>query len=560
MRVLGIHIGHDSSAALVVDGRIVADVAEERLRRVKHCAGLPTRAIDYCLRMAATDGGIDAIAVPTTQALPQLNQWLGAGHGAAREPPGTSTHQRVARMTSTAALEPPLYLRQSLLPAGVPVIPVEHHRAHAASAFYTSGVQQRQLIVTMDGVGDGRSTCVWRGEDGKITPLLELSESASLGWFYGCVTEALGWWHGDGEGKTMGLAAFGDSSRCRGCLDRFHPTFSDGGLVEPHDYGRPSYWTETGTLHWHLREAEEIAALIARHGREHVAAEAQRVLEEQACALVLPWLEKENVDAISCAGGTFLNVKLNQRLWETGRLSRQHVYPNAGDAGLAAGAALHVHFQAHPQQPIPTLEHMFFGPEYADDETELCLQVRRLQYRRVDDPADEAARLLAEGGIVGWFQGRLESGPRALGHRSILMSARDRRNCDVLNARVKFRESFRPYCPSMLDESRDVYLNGARAEEFMTTSFRASAAASTRVPAAVHVDGTMRPQMVRRDVNPLFWDLLKRLDDLTGESLVLNTSFNIAGEPLVNTPSDAIRCYFDSGLDALVMNRYVLTK
>lgn len=560
MNVLGIHVGHDSSAALVMDGRIAADVAEERLRRIKHCAGVPTQAIAYCLRVAELHGRkIDAIAVATRGPVPQLAGWL--GDAIVDDPHSTvATSQRARRIAVAPSMAPPLYARHPGLPARVPVVHVDHHLAHAASAYYTSGFEGKQLIVTLDGVGDGHSTCVWRAENGHLEALLELGRDASLGWFYGCVTEALGWWHGDGEGKTMGLAAFGDSGRCRGTLTGFHPEFSAGDLIRPHDYGRPAYWTENGALHWHMAEAEPIRALIERHGREHVAAEAQRVLEVQVAALVLSWLTKERVDAIACAGGVFLNVKLNQRLWETGLLSRQHVFPNAGDAGLAAGAALQVDFQASPRQPMHRLDSMNFGPEYTDDEIEQCLCTRGLRYHRVEDPADEAARLLADGRVVGWFQGRMESGPRALGNRSILMSARDRRNAERLNARVKFREAFRPFCPSLTDESRDDYLEDARAEEFMTTSFRARTSAADRVPAAVHVDGTMRPQTVRREANPLFWRLLMRYAELTGESLVLNTSFNVAGEPLVTTPRDAIRCFFDSGLDCLIMHGFVLTK
>ncbi len=546
MRVLGIHVGHDSSAALVVDGRIVADAAEERFRRIKHCAGFPTRAIAWCLKGAGESGSaIDAIALSTSRAVPQLNQWLGSSPGAAGG-------------FSAGGL--PLYLRPSGVSAKTPVFQVPHHRAHAASAYYTSGYEGKQLIVTLDGVGDGRSTCLWRGEGGRIEPLLELGETASLGWFYGCVTEALGWWHGDGEGKTMGLAAFGDSSRGRGCLQDFHPSFSNGELSRPHVFGRPAGWAEGGALHWHLRESEGIARLIEKHGRAGIAAEAQSVLEEQVCELVLPWLAREGVGAIACAGGVFLNVKLNQRLWDSGRLTRQHVFPNAGDAGLAAGAALSVHFQESPRPEIPALEHMFLGPEYTDDEIERSLRTRRLTYQRTHDPAGEAARLLAGGRIVGWFQGRMESGPRALGHRSILMSPADPGNRDILNSRVKFRESFRPYCPSLLESHREIYLENSRDEPFMTTSFRASPAAVSRAPSAVHVDGTMRPQIVRPEASPRFGRLLQQFGNLTGDPLLINTSFNLAGEPLVNTPSDALRAYFDSGLDALVMGTFLLSK
>lgn len=572
MNVLGIHVGHDSSAALVADNHLIADVAEERFRRLKHYGGVPTRAIAYCLAIAAErELAVDAIAV-AGRTLPEgLRQWLGAttattttatatgeasGAAGARE----SLAARARRLAAAPAVAPPLYLARPNLPPGLPLTCVDHHRAHAGSAYYTSGRSSKQLVVTIDGIGDGRSVCLWRGEHGRLEPLLELDGTASIGWFYGCVTEALGWWHGDGEGKTMGLAAFGDASRCHGCLEPWHPVFADGALVTAREFGRPAYWPESAAMHWHLAVAEEMLPAIKKHGREHVAAEAQRVLEEQVCALVHPWIARERVDALSCAGGVFLNVRLNQRLWQTSQLRAMHVFPNAGDAGLAAGAALDVAAHAAPHHAVQPLNHVYLGPEFTTAEIEACLDTRRLTYRRVDDPAMAAAQLIAEGRSVGWVQGRMECGPRALGNRSILMDARDRRNVNVLNHRVKMRESFRPYCPSLLSDSGPRYLDDARDAPFMTTSFHATDGAMAEVPAAVHVDGTVRPQTVESRVNPLFHSLIENVGELTGQPIVLNTSFNLGGDPLVNSPSDALRAFVDSGLDVLVIDHFELRK
>ena len=387
-----------------------------------------------------------------------------------------------------------------------------------------------------------------------------METEASLGWFYGIVTEALGWWHGDGEGKTMGLAPYGDPEKVRGVLDPFYPKFSGGRLVEPHNFGRPYFWNANSAFQWHFDEAQEIQCLIHQYGREHIAAEAQRVLEEQAMGLVMPWLVREKTRRLSCAGGVFLNVKLNQRLWETGKLERHHIYPNAGDAGLAAGAALYAYFEANPDAPIPRLEHLYLGPEYSNDEIGAILDARGLDYRFVEDVSDEGAQLLADGKILAWFQGRMESGPRALGNRSILMSANKPENKDFINARVKFREPFRPFCPSLLFEHRDAYLCNGREEAFMITSFDVQPEKRDKIPAVVHVDGTVRPQTVRREINPRYWDLIRRFGELAGEYLVLNTSFNIRGEPIICHPREAIRCFYDSGIDVLVLANFILEK
>jgi carbamoyltransferase len=562
MNILGIHIGHDSSACLVRDGRIVADVAEERFTRTKHYAGLPLSSVGYCLESQdLTIKDIDVVAVPTGGCLPPLNFLLDL------KSPRKEKRSRLGRMEDQArrvfkrlSQKPPLYIKQYPLPDSVSIVHVEHHLAHAASAYYTSGSAEKQLIVTMDGSGDGVCICLWRGENGRIEPLQKFANEASLGWFYSNVTEALGWWHGDGEGKTMGLAPYGDPERARGVLDRFYPKFSGGQLVEPMQFRGPYVWDQAGAMQWHFDDAYDIQPLIERHGREHIAAEAQRVLEEQTKELVYPWLDKEKTRNLTCAGGVFLNVKLNQRIWESGRVDRQWIYPNAGDSGLAVGAALYAYHQANSGQPIGSVDNLYWGPEYSEKEIESVLKLRQLTYQRMDNVEDFAARQLADNKIVAWFQGRMESGPRALGNRSILMSCNRKENKDIINARVKFREAFRPFCPSLLWENRHDYLEKARDEFFMITSFTCKENKRDKVPAVVHADATLRPQTVQKSFNPRFWTLINEFGRLTGEPLVLNTSFNVMSEPVINHPREAIRCFYDNGLDVLVMGNFVLSK
>jgi carbamoyltransferase len=562
MNILGIHTGHDSSVALVRDGRVVADVAEERFVRTKHYCGLPIRALDYCLNsQKLTMSNIDIVAVPTLHSLGDLNFLLDL-KGTKRERP-TRRRQALEFMRgimNKPEVRPPLYMKTFPLSPRTEIVHVEHHLSHAASAYYTSGTRDKQLIVTIDGSGDGVSVAVWRGESGRIQRLQAFPTSGSVGWFYSNVTEALGWWHGDGEGKTMGLAPYGDHSKCEGVLDKFAPEYANGELIEHHDFGRSCYWNETGATQWHFDDSYAIRDLTLKHGRENIAAEAQRVLEERVKSIVFPWMDRERTRNLSAAGGVMLNVKLNQRLWESNRITLHHTYPNAGDSGLAVGAALYAYYEANPSAQIFPIEHLYWGPEYSAKEIEDTLKLRRLEYKRLDDIEAYTAARLAEGNIVGWFQGAMESGPRALGARSILMSANAAENKDIINARVKFREAFRPFCPSLLWERKEDYLEKARDEFFMITSFNCRPSKRSKVPAVVHADQTLRPQTVKQGFNQRFWNLINEFGKLTGEYLLLNTSFNVMGEPIVNNPQEAIRCFYDNGLDVLVLGNFVLEK
>ena len=255
-----------------------------------------------------------------------------------------------------------------------------------------------------------------------------------------------------------------------------------------------------------------------------------------------------------------MNVKFNQKLWQTGEVEDQWIYPDPGDAGLAIGAALQAYYDRHPDRHNLRIKDLYWGPSYTDQEIESVLKERGLVYEKPVDLSVAVADLLVKNYAVGWFQGRMEAGPRALGGRSILMSPLVAENKDRINAKVKYREAFRPFCPSMLAESRDTYLRGARDERFMISSFEAAPQKRDKIPAVVHVDGTVRPQLVYKDVHPRYYDLIRAFGEKTGESVILNTSFNVKGEPIVCNPREAIKCFFDTGLEALVLGSFVVLK
>jgi carbamoyltransferase len=563
LNILGVHIGHDSSAALLRDGHLVADVAEERFTRIKHYSGIPYSSVSYCLKAGSLGmEDIDILAISSSDAIPELNFLFEMENGA-RERKSIRSHAAdMYRRYFSSAKKPPIYISKFPFHRQTQVVHVDHHLAHAASAYYTSGLSktERALIVTCDGAGDGFSLCVWRGENGRIQPLKKFKTDGSIGWFYSNVTEALGWIHGDGEGKTMGLAPYGDFMKCRGVLDSFYPKYAAGELVEPHSFGPGYYWNETGSMEFHFDEAGDIRTLVQKHGAANIAAEAQRVLEEQVMEVIFHWMDKEKTTVLCTAGGVFLNVKLNQRLWYSDKITKHWTYPNPGDSGLAVGSALYAHHESAPDDPIHLQEHLYWGPEYSNDEVAVIVRERSLQAKYVEDVAEEAARLLAQNKILAWFQGRMESGPRALGNRSILMSTARKENKDIINERVKYREGFRPFCPSLTIESAENYLVQYRAEPFMITSFDTIEGKKARVPAVVHADGTARPQTVRREINPEYWKLITEFGKLTGDPVLLNTSLNIKGEPMICHPREAIRCFYDSGIDHMMIGNYLFSK
>jgi len=579
MNVLGLHYGHhDSSVTLVRDGRIIASAAEERFNHQKHYSGFPMSALSYCLSAGHVSmKDIDEVAIPTASpyddklALILGRKSIGKLAFAQYAPEmGMKDYARFAALTVVKRLHGlveegmPLYEKVFPFPKSRPILSVDHHVAHAASAYYTSGFQDRCLVMTADGSGDALSMTVWLGEKGKLKKLLKIGNDGSLGYFYSMVTEALGWWIGDGEGKTMGLAPYGKIDSVKGKLDRFVPHFENGRLVTTVNFGPVQAWhVPSGTVHWHFRDSSIIKRLVKRYGAENVAAEAQRKLEEEMVPLVMSWVKETGVKYLAAAGGIFLNVKMNQRLWEQGKLRKIHIYPDAGDGGLSGGAALYCYFTRHPEKKIPQVGGAYFGPSYTDEEIEKVLSIRNIKAKKYNqnELIERVADLLSTGKIIGWVQGRMEIGPRALGNRSILMDPRKAKNKDIINARVKYREGFRPFCPSMTVAASQKYLvNPMVSAAYMVVSFDVVPKMRNVIPAVTHVDGTARPQIVTKEANPLFHRLLTAFGKKTGVEVLLNTSFNIKGDPIVCTPSDALKCFVDTGLDYLVLGNYLIEK
>jgi carbamoyltransferase len=562
MIVLGIHQGHDSSAAIVKDGKIIADVQEERFARIKHSKNVPLKSIEFCLEQA----GIEDIN--EVDYVSSAGENLSLELAAVFEIPTKSDHmairigKSILGKTTFNRSKLPIYYPDFKLKDPCKLINSNHHLAHAASAHFTRKTADKCLVFTVDGAGDNICTAIWEAEGSKIKLLKSYYREASIGWAYSVVTEGLNWIHGDGEGKTMGLAPYGDYTKCMGVLDKYFPEFKDDRLVKESNLGESYFWSENGSIQFHIEDSKEVRDLIVKYGREHIAAEAQRKLEENVMNLVFGWIKKTGIKRVAFAGGVMLNVKLNQRLWNNrgDLIVEQHVYPNPGDSGLAVGAALLQYYKFNEFKGYEDFNHLYLGPEYSNEEIEKILKIRKLKYEYLENPSKKAAELLADNKIIAWFQGRMESGPRALGNRSILMSPLRAENKDIINAWVKFREGFRPFCPSLIYEKRHDYLEDFKDEFFMITSYDVTGRKRDKIPAVVHVDGTLRPQMVQKETNPRYWELINEFGNLTGEYIVLNSSYNVMGEPIINTPKEAIRGFFDSGIDALFLGNYYISK
>lgn len=574
MYILGIHLGHDSSVALLKDGEVLAAAAEERFTHLKHYSLTPIRALDFVLKKAKISmKEVDLVVIPAMTTLPELKVLLNLEEKTLLFPQGENVKKDLLYFVKFLLIKVIQFLRQTTeiqLPVYIKnfdagkkeIVNIEHHLAHAASAYYSSGFTEKTLVFTADGAGDGLSLTLWLGENNRLQPLYKVGRNGSLGAFYSTVTEALGWMVGDGEGKTMGLAPYGNYKKLKGKLDFIRPHFENGYLAKKYNWGWPGIFFDSGTEHWHFDKALEVKKLIQKYGEENVAAECQRVLEEEIIFLLKMWLQKTGAKYLAAAGGVLLNVKVNQKILSSCDLENFYVFPDAGDSGIAVGAALYGYFLKNPRIIPKKINSVYWGPEYSDSQIKKILDIRRIKYQKLDKfkLTKIVANLLSKNYIVGWFQGAMEMGPRALGNRSILMDPRYAENKDIINKTVKYRESFRPFCPSILDTAAEDYLETLKDAPFMIIADHVKKNKTKHIPAVVHVDGTVRPQIVFRQQNPLFYELLSNFGSITGVPVLLNTSFNIRGEPIVATPEDAIKCFFDTGMDFLSMGSFLISK
>jgi len=551
---------HDSSACLVRDGELVFAVAEERLSRLKHDAGFPRLAIQACLDFAGVRAQeLDDVCFGWPE--PGIGYRHDLKCYAGGKLPLTFTNlitstQHFLSMTHQRGGAKRFVQHFGEVKARFRF--VDHHLAHALSAFAYSGFEDAAVVV-MDGRGAWEATSIWRGRDGRLEHVLTIPFPDSVGVFYSEFTEFLGFHRNSDEWKVMGLAPYGSPGvDLRAFMD-----------VETRDGDRP-YRAHSGRLI--SRDGAEFAEMIARLGAARVAESeieqrhkdiayaVQEACEVAMMNVVRLAMAKTGSRNLCLAGGVALNSKANGKIVASGLIDRIFVQPAASDDGVALGAALAPYLDGGGKLPNRAMRHAYLGPCFDDDAIEAVLRTYKLHYTRVADAAEPAADLLAEGKIIGWFQGRMEFGPRALGARSILADPRDPEMNAKVNNAVKFREWWRPFAPSLQKEIAGEYLESATDSPFMILTAQVRPEKRAVIPSVTHVDGSARPQTVEKEINPLYWRLIDGFGRRTGVPVIMNTSFNLRGEAIVNTPTDAIRTFFSSGMDYLVMGNFVVEK
>jgi carbamoyltransferase len=445
--------------------------------------------------------------------------------------------------------------------------PVEHHLAHASSAYHLSGFREKTAILCIDGKGEYATTFFGYGEQGRIHRLKEFYDPDSLGGVYGAMTEYLGFEMLDGEYKVMGMAPYGDADRYdisrlirpRGRGFEVDTRYVKTVGLRRHKENGVGFFFSDRLIEW---LGPRRMGDVADEPYIHYAAAMQRMFEDWSLELLQTYLGDvlRESGKLAFAGGGALNVKLNQRIIALDAVDELFVQPASGDSGTALGAATYV--AAREGATISPMTHVYLGPAFDADVCRLALEARSepLAFRKLTDVARETAELLAAGHPVAWFQGRMEFGPRALGGRSILGCPNAPGIADRINEQIKFRERWRPFCPSVLDRIAGEIIQTEQPAPFMTITFDVAETWKSRIPEVVHEDGTARVQVVTEKQHPRYYALLEHMERLTGNGVVLNTSLNRRGEPMVCSPDDALNMFFGSDLEYLVLEDYLVTK
>ena len=571
MIVLGLSgaLSHDASAAILVDGKIIAAAEEERFIRDKHAKNqFPYEAAKFCLKQAGVKPeDVDIVAFPYAEIPLSTNaRWHFAKrhwYAPDRALDAIFNGNRRFRRNRNRSLA----LMAELGLTNAKFVPVEHHLAHASSAYHLSGYTEKTAIVGIDGKGEYATTFFGYGENGKIHKIKEFYDPDSLGGLYGAMTEYLGFDMLDGEFKVMGMAPYGDASKYdlsdlakfeNGELIVNTKLVNVVGLRRYKENGKGYYFTP---------------ALVERLGPKrqgdeiddpyiHYAASIQALLEKLALEMIEYYLGDiiRETGKIVMAGGVALNVKLNQRIIGLPSVKELFVQPASGDNGTSLGAAT---YAAHlAGETIHKMEHVYLGPSFTN---EACIAAceahdQKPIFTKVEDGPKKAAELLAAGHPLAWFQGRMEFGPRSLGCRSILGDPSFPGVADRINAQIKYRERWRPFCPSMLDTVAEDLLQTKHPAPYMTFTFDVNPAWNERIPEVVHEDGTARAQVVTRETNPRYYALIAHLEKLRGNAVVLNTSSNRRGEPMICSPADALNMFYGCDLEYLMLEDILVTK
>lgn len=584
---------HDSAAALVVDGRIVAAAQEERFTRKKHDAGFPAEAIRYCLQEVGLQlADIDRVVFydkPLLKFERLLETYLAYAPAGFRSfltaIPVWLKEKLYLKKTLKRELAALGGLKESELPT---LMFTEHHQSHAASAFFPSPFP-KAAVMCLDGVGEWATSSVWLGEGNRLTPQWDINFPHSLGLLYSAFTYYTGFKVNSGEYKLMGLAPYGEPRYVDLILEHLLDLKDDGSFrLDMQYFNYAAGLTMTGPKFHALFDGEPRQPESPVTQKEMDLARSIQVVTEEIVLRLARTVHRElGVDRLCLAGGVALNCVSNGRLLREGPFREIWVQPAAGDAGGALGAALAV-WHEYLDQPREAdgrndrMQGSYLGPSYGNDHIECYLQEIGAKYRRLEDAEllPEVAGLMADNRVIGWFQGRMEFGPRALGGRSIIGDPRSTDMQSVMNLKIKYRESFRPFAPAVKADKVSEWFQHEAVSPYMlmvapvAESQRIAMTAEqenlfgidklnvprSRIPAVTHVDYSARIQTVHPDTNPRFHGLLDAFEQRTGCPVSINTSFNVRGEPIVNTPEDAYRCFMRTEMDVLVLENCLLLK
>ena len=568
MNILGIsYLSHDSSAVLISDGNVVAMVEEERLSRVKHDNGFPRRAIDFVLNEGGIQASdIDVIAVPYKW---QTGLARRAVYGIKNI---SKTRSFILRNVAPQLLGLSTNIEDKIrglvthnigdLSAKCRIVFYEHHISHAASSYLASPFD-KSLIISWDGRGEWPCILAALGRGDRIEVVHREYFPNSIGQAYQAISQYLGFSDMGDEYKVMGLSAYGEAKY----MDTFRNFIKvkKSRVAINQSYMNYYIYNRDMADRFSLNMTRELGA--ARHDREpieqrhmDIARSLQDRVNEVGVEVTASLRSRFGDTKLCLAGGVAQNIILNHKIFSTAGFEDVFVQPASHDAGLALGAALLASRDHGGERERFVMRATGWGPSYSSEKISGELENYGLSYVRVPEVEKLAARMIADGHVIGWFSGRSEFGPRALGHRSILADPRRAEMQDIVNRKIKFREEFRPFAPSVMAEHFDEYFAGAPVNQFMTFYASLKEGKGDAIPAVTHVDGSARPQAVYQDCNPAYWRLIDAFRDETGVPVVLNTSFNVKGEPITDSPSDAIRCFFSTGIDFLVLEDCVVTK
>ena len=560
MNILGISCYyHDSAAALVQDGKLVSAAHEERFTRKRHDSDFPMQAIEYCLREAGISASdLDYIGFydkPMTKFDRILQTYL------ATWPKSFPSFFKAMPVWLNEKMWTPQTIRKKLGYEG-PILFAEHHVSHAASAFLVSPFEEA-AILTLDGVGEWDTTTYGIGRGTSIELFKTIHFPHSLGLFYSAFTYYLGFKVNSAEYKVMGLAPYGTPRYYDTIMKHLIDLKDDGSFRLNMDYFVYD-WALTMTGRKFARlfgqpRREQESALTQFH--KDVAASLQQVTDEVVVKIAKHLHNETGLANLCMAGGVALNCVANSKVLAQTGFQNVFVQPAAGDAGGALGVAYYIHNTLLGNPRNSSMDHAFLGPAFSDEEIEAFVQEHQLPVRKLDrsELLSTVARLLTDQNVIGWFQGRMEYGPRALGSRSILADPRNPENWKRVNLKIKFRESFRPFAPTILEDRLEDYFEFNRPSPFML--FVAQVRDDRRtIPAVTHVDGSARLQTISRKQHGLYYDLIEEFEHQTGCPVVINTSFNVRGEPIVCTPQDALTCFLRTDMDYLVLGSYLIEK